>query len=114
MKLKDRIVTEGMKLATDPRVAKLMQDERFMRLVMTAIGVNPDSVTYVPIGPPAARGAALIAGQIDATTMSVGAFLSLTDRANIHVLVPVEEYLLHAHVLNKVNVVPDAVLTGIR
>jgi len=39
MKLKDRIVSEGMKLATDPRVAKLMQDERFMRLVMTAMSM---------------------------------------------------------------------------
>src|SRR5688572_15934350 len=85
-------------------------DYQLSRLVMTALGVNPDSVTYVPIGPPAARGAALIAGQIDATTMSVGAFLNLTDRANIHVLVPVEDFLLHAHVLNKVNVVPDTVL----
>ena len=39
MKLKDRLVSEGMKLATDPRVAKLMQDERFMRLVMTAMSM---------------------------------------------------------------------------
>ncbi len=39
MKLKDRLVSEGMRLATDPRIAKLMQDERFMRLVMTAMSV---------------------------------------------------------------------------
>ena len=32
-------MAEGMKLAGDPRVAKLMQDERFMRLLMTAMAV---------------------------------------------------------------------------
>lgn len=39
MKLKEKLVTEGMKLATSPRVAKLMQDERLMKLVMSAAGV---------------------------------------------------------------------------
>jgi len=39
MSLKDKIVTEGMKLASNPQVAKLMQDERFMRLVMTAMSM---------------------------------------------------------------------------
>ncbi|WP_245677993.1 hypothetical protein [Chondromyces crocatus] len=32
-------MTEGMKLAANPSVAKLMQDERFMRLLMTAMSV---------------------------------------------------------------------------
>jgi hypothetical protein len=44
MSLKDRIVTEGMKLAGNPQVAKLMQDERFMKLVMTAMSM-PGRVT---------------------------------------------------------------------
>lgn len=44
MGLKDKIVAEGMKLAMDPRVAKLVQDERFMRLVMAAMSV-PGRVT---------------------------------------------------------------------
>ncbi|XXY53493.1 hypothetical protein WME91_20385 [Sorangium sp. So ce269] len=39
MALKDKLVTEGMKLAANPNVAKLMQDERFMRLFMTAMSV---------------------------------------------------------------------------
>jgi hypothetical protein len=39
MAIKDKIVQEGMKLASNPAVAKLMQDERFMRLVMTAISM---------------------------------------------------------------------------
>lgn len=39
MTLKDRLVSEGMKLAANPSVAKLMQDERLMRLLMTAMSV---------------------------------------------------------------------------
>jgi cell division FtsZ-interacting protein ZapD len=44
MKLKEKLVSEGIKLATNPRVAKLMQDERLMKLVMTAASV-PGRVT---------------------------------------------------------------------
>jgi ubiquinone biosynthesis protein UbiJ len=39
MSIKDRIVSEGMRLATNPQVAKLLSDERFMKLVMTAMSV---------------------------------------------------------------------------
>ena len=45
MKLKDRLLAEGMKIAADPRVAKLMQDERFMRLVLAAMAV-PGRVSH--------------------------------------------------------------------
>jgi len=45
VKLKDRLLAEGMKIAADPRVAKLMQDERFMRLVMAAMAV-PGRVSH--------------------------------------------------------------------
>jgi hypothetical protein len=37
--LKDFILEESMKLAGNPAVSKLMQDPRFMRLVMTAISM---------------------------------------------------------------------------
>ena len=39
MSLKDKVMAEGMKLATNPQVAKLMQDERVMKLVMTAVSM---------------------------------------------------------------------------
>lgn len=39
MSLKERLMSEGMKLATNPQVAKLMQDERFMKLVMLAMSM---------------------------------------------------------------------------
>jgi NitT/TauT family transport system substrate-binding protein len=80
-------------------------DHNLSLLVLQAIGVDPATVTFVPIGPPAQRGAALIAGQINATTMSIGTYLGLPDKTNIHVQVPVDEFLANAGVLNKVNVV---------
>ena len=39
MALKDKLVSEGMKLAANPAVAKLMQDERFMKAMMTAMAM---------------------------------------------------------------------------
>lgn len=39
MSIKDRILSEGMKLAANPQVTKLMQDERFMKLVMLAMSM---------------------------------------------------------------------------
>ncbi len=39
MSLKDRLMSEGMRLATNPAVAKLMQDERFMKLIMAAMAM---------------------------------------------------------------------------
>jgi polyhydroxyalkanoate synthesis regulator phasin len=39
MALKDKLMSEGMKLAANPAVAKLMQDERFMKAMMAAMAM---------------------------------------------------------------------------
>lgn len=39
MSLKDKLFAEGMKLTSNPAVSKLMQDERFMRLVVAAMSM---------------------------------------------------------------------------
>ena len=39
MALKDKLMSEGMKLAANPAVSKLMQDPRFLRLVMQAMSM---------------------------------------------------------------------------
>lgn len=46
MALKDKLMSEGMKLAANPAVAKLMQDERFMKAVMTAMAMPGKVQTY--------------------------------------------------------------------
>jgi cell division FtsZ-interacting protein ZapD len=37
--IKQRLMTQGMKLMSDPRVMKLMQDERVMKAVMAAMSM---------------------------------------------------------------------------
>ena len=39
MSLKDKIFTEGMRLTQSPAVAKVLQDERFMKLVVLAMSM---------------------------------------------------------------------------
>ncbi len=46
MSLKDKVVAEGMKLAQSPQVAKLMADERVMKLVMTAVSMPGKVQTF--------------------------------------------------------------------
>jgi NitT/TauT family transport system substrate-binding protein len=89
-------------------------DHNLSRRVLADKGADPDAVDFVAIGQPNVRAQALAAGQIDATTMSIGVWLALPDKAGLHVLVDPETYFAAAPVLNKVNVVPDAVLAARR
>ena len=82
--------------------------------VLRSRGVDPDTLSFVAIGQPSVRAQALAAGQVDATTMSIGVWMSLPDRSGLHVLVDTDAYYIAAPVLQKVNVVPDAVLAARR
>lgn len=44
--LKERLLTEGMKLTQNASVAKLMSDERFMRLVVLAMSMPGRVATF--------------------------------------------------------------------
>ena len=39
MSLKDKVMEEGLKLASNPLVAPILQDERFMKLFVSALSV---------------------------------------------------------------------------
>ncbi|HEX5632547.1 MAG TPA: hypothetical protein VFX50_04935 [Gemmatimonadales bacterium] len=39
MSIKDRVMEEGLKLASHPAVAPILQDERFMKLFVAALSV---------------------------------------------------------------------------
>jgi len=56
------------------------------------------------------RAQALAAGQIDATTLSIGTWASLPDRTGLHVLVDQDAYFAAAPLVNKVNAVTARVL----
>lgn len=85
-------------------------DYSLSSMVMRANGLDPETVNFVAIGQPPARGQALAAGQIDATTMSIGVWQSIPDRTGLHVLVGVADYGDAAPVVNKVNVVTPEIL----
>jgi hypothetical protein len=46
MALREKLMAEGLKLANNPQVAKLMQDERFMKLVMAAVAMPGRVATF--------------------------------------------------------------------
>jgi NitT/TauT family transport system substrate-binding protein len=82
-------------------------DYEMTRVVLTKLGVNPDSVQYLAIGQPDVRAQSLLANQIDATTFSVGIFTTLPDKSNIKVLVDQANYFKNAPFVTKLNVVTD-------
>ena len=80
-------------------------DYEMTRVVLAKLGVNPDSVQYLAIGQPDVRAQSLLAGQIDATTFSIGIFTTLPDRSSIKVLVSQADYFKNAPFVSKLNVV---------
>jgi len=78
--------------------------------VLGSLGVDVGGLEIVGLGQPPERAQALAAGQIDATTISIGVWLSLPDKTGLAVLVDQDTYAAAAPVVNKVNVVTQEVL----
>lgn len=78
--------------------------------VLEAAGVDPESLELVALGQPTARATALLAGQIDATTMGIGSFAAIDDDPNVETLIGVDAFWRAAPVLSKVNVVTSETL----
>ncbi len=85
-------------------------DHSLSTKVLTSEGLDVDSMELIGLGQPSVRAQALVAGQIDATTMSIGVWMSIPDKTGFHVLIDQEPYYAAAPVVNKVNVVTQAVL----
>ncbi len=85
-------------------------DQSLSLQVMKARDVDTDAVQFVALGQPSVRARALAAGRIDATTMSIGTWLSMPSHEGLHVLVPQDAYFAAAPVVSKVNVVRAATL----
>lgn len=73
--------------------------------VIEQYGLSVDDLEIVALGQPSVRGQALAAGQVDATTMSIGVWSELPDTEGLHVLVSQDDYYKAAPVVNKVNAV---------
>jgi NitT/TauT family transport system substrate-binding protein len=78
--------------------------------VLEGAGLDTDTLEVLAVGQPNIRAQALAAGQIDATTVSIGVWLALPDKDGLSVLVDQDAYYRGAPVVNKVNVVPEAVI----
>jgi NitT/TauT family transport system substrate-binding protein len=86
------------------------QDHALSTKVMAAKGVAPDSVNYVAIGAPNVRAQALIAGQIDVTTMSLATWVTVQNEKGIKILVNADDYFAAVPLVNKGNAVTTKVL----
>ena len=85
-------------------------DHSLSMKVLAGQGVDVNAVDVLAIGQPNVRAQALVAGQIDATTMSIGVWMSIPDKTGYHVLIDQEAYYAAAPVINKVNAVTQKVL----
>ncbi|WP_414474459.1 ABC transporter substrate-binding protein [Microvirga sp. M2] len=85
-------------------------DHALSALVLRKNGIDDAAIRFVSLGQPNVRAQALAAGRIDATTMSIGVWLTIADQRHLRVLVPESEFYAAAPVLNKVNVVTDETL----
>ncbi len=80
-------------------------DHSLSTKVLSGKGVDTEKLSWVALGQPNIRAQALKAGQIDATTMSIGALLALPGHEILPVLVNVDDYFAAAPVTSKVNAV---------
>lgn len=85
-------------------------DHSLSTRVLANLGVSLNDAEVVSLGQPDVRAQALLAGQIDATTISIGVWSELSDTEGLHVLVDQDTYYEGAPVVNKVNAVPGEVL----
>jgi NitT/TauT family transport system substrate-binding protein len=75
------------------------------RIVLAALGVDADRLRYLAVGQPMVRAQALLAGQIDATSITIGAWLTLPRKDGLGVLVDQASYYKAAPMVTKLNVV---------
>jgi NitT/TauT family transport system substrate-binding protein len=87
------------------------QDHQLSSKVMAAKGLAADAVNYVAVGAPNVRAQALVAGQIDATTMSLGTWVTVQNQPNLKILMGVDEYYNAVPLVNKGDAVTLKVLS---
>ena len=81
------------------------QDHSLSAKVLAARGLAADAVSYVAIGQPNVRAQAPVAGQIDATTMSLATWITVRNEPGIKVLVSADDYFAAVPLVNKGNAV---------
>jgi NitT/TauT family transport system substrate-binding protein len=85
-------------------------DHSLSMTVLKALGVNPQDVKLVAIGSPSTRAQALVGGRVDATSISLGTWVSIQREKSVKVLLDAERYFDAAPIVSKVNAVTPKVL----
>ena len=75
------------------------------RMVLAKLGVGLDTLRFLPVGQPPIRAQALAAGQIDATAITIGSWLTLPSQDGMALLVDQNSYYQAAPLITKLNVV---------
>jgi NitT/TauT family transport system substrate-binding protein len=75
------------------------------RMVLAKLGVDIDKLRFLPVGQPPIRAQALAAGQIDATAVTIGTWLTLPSQDGLSLLVDQADYYRAAPLITKLNVV---------
>lgn len=76
-------------------------DHNLTLAVLRGTGIAEDAPKFVAIGAPAARVQALAAGQVDATTVSTGTFMSIADQPGVHALMTATEFAAYTPNISK-------------
>ena len=103
---RDEIKSVNALLGKTFAVARLGSvDHSLSVLALKALGVNPANITFIAIGTPSIRAQALAAGRVDATTLSLGTWVTVPKDAGVKILVDPNTYFETATVVEKVNAV---------
>lgn len=85
-------------------------DHSLAMIALKALGLNPASLTIVAMGVPSTRAQALVAGRVDATSISVGTWITIQKEPGVRVLVDHNAFFENAAVVEKVNAVTAKVM----
>ena len=85
-------------------------DHSLSTIAFKALGLNPASLTMVAMGVPSTRAQALVAGRVDATSLSVGTWITIQKEPGVRILVDHNTFFENASVVEKVNAVTTKVL----
>src|SRR5581483_1750209 len=85
-------------------------DHSLSMLALKSLGFNPAGLKLIAMGVPSARAQALAAGRVDATSLSVGTWVTIQKDPGVRVLVDQNTYYENATVVEKVNAVTTKVM----
>jgi NitT/TauT family transport system substrate-binding protein len=85
-------------------------DDSLSRTVLSTLGVTPSSIGFITVGDPAARAKTLLGGQIDATAISIGSWVTIRNQPDVKVLVNVDQFYNAAPVVAKLDVATNSTI----